>query len=95
MTAKETREERRRDPRRLTLRTGRLFGSGEGADVDGVICAVLDESAHGACLLVPEHASVPDVFVLVLDGRSEQMAGSVKWRNGSRIGVLIAALAAE
>jgi hypothetical protein len=94
MTADDASEERRRTPRELTLRTGRLFGSGEGADVNGVICAVLDQSADGACLLVPEGADLPDVFVLVLDGSSEQMACTMKWRSGSRIGVLVAASSA-
>jgi len=52
----------RRHPRYLTLRTGKIECQGERID-----CAVLNVSAAGACLLVPNAADLPDSFELVVD----------------------------
>jgi hypothetical protein len=81
------RDNRRKIPRTLTLRTGLIVASADSADGDGIACAVLDESPDGACLLVPENAAIPDSFSLVLDGGDDRQACSVKWRTGCRIGV--------
>ncbi len=77
-------EERRRAPRELTLRTGRITTGRASPAVD---CAVLDISATGAQLLVPKDAATPEEFTLVIDPFGNRRDCRVVWRNGARIGV--------
>jgi hypothetical protein len=80
----DSRDDRRKDPRMLTLKTGLIsVGSAQG---EGIVCAVLDESPDGACLLVPQNAAIPDSFLVVLDGSNVRLSCALKWRNGCRIG---------
>ncbi len=77
--------DRRRDPRVLTLRTAKLSWFGQ---LQPIQCAVLDLSAGGACILVPEDLKVPLVVSLEL----EQPPGPphrcrVRWRRGAKLGL--------
>ena len=76
--------ENRRSERRLTLQTGKIVSSDEALSFD---CAILDISDHGARLLVPLGASVPDAFTLFMDHDKATHECKVTWREGPRIGV--------
>src|SRR5262245_50974254 len=76
--------ERRQDPRWLTFKTGRI----RLADAaDEIACAILDISAHGACILIPVGAQLQDDFALAVDFTGESLACRICWRSGNRVGV--------
>ncbi len=56
--------ERRKHRRTLTFKTGKIT---RGNEMPALDCAILDISACGSCLLVPEGAEVPPTFILTLD----------------------------
>jgi PilZ domain len=73
----------RRSKRHLTFRTGKIVCS------DGTIsfdCAVLNISDHGACILVPVGATVPESFTLHVDHEKPVRECKLAWREGARIG---------
>jgi hypothetical protein len=74
----------RRSERHLTLRTGKIMSAG-GADA--LECAILNVSAHGACLLVPSSVEVPHEFSLSIDGETAMRSCTVAWKSGARLGV--------
>jgi PilZ domain len=76
--------ERRKHPRALTFKTGKIASSNE---MPAIECAVLDISAGGACLLVPDGVELPRTFVLVLDPTGTTHTCNVERTSGSRIGV--------
>jgi hypothetical protein len=76
--------ERRKNPRVLTLKTGKLSISNRASAID---CAILDISDTGACLLVPADAEVPGSFSLAIDGDQEPHYCTMKWKRGARLGV--------
>jgi PilZ domain-containing protein len=75
---------RHHSPRTLTLNTGKITVR-DG--IVGVDCAILDFSGNGACVLVPDAAEVPAVFLLSIDGTKTTYSCVVRWRTRSRIGV--------
>lgn len=77
----------RRSERRLTLRTGKIFPPDREFSFD---CAVLNISTHGACVLVPDGASVPENFTLRIDRDDAAHSCTLAWREGARIGVSFA-----
>ena len=77
-------DERRKYPRALSLKTGKIVSDILAEPID---TAVLDISEEGACLLVPDIADVPDSFHLVIDPGNRKLKCEVRWKNGFRIGV--------
>jgi len=76
--------ERRRESRRLTLKTGTIRFLGDDTTVD---CAIFDLSAGGACLVVPVRADIPNTFDLAIHPDRASRACRVRWRSGNKIGV--------
>jgi hypothetical protein len=76
--------ERRRQPRRLTLKTGTIRFPG---DDNAVQCAIFDLSGGGACLVVPAGADIPGTFDLAIDPDRTSRVCRVRWKSGNKIGV--------
>jgi PilZ domain len=76
--------EKRRGERHLTLRTGKIIAANEASAFE---CAILNISARGACILVPDGAKAPTTFTLLIDGEAESQSCKLAWREGPRIGV--------
>ena len=77
-------DERRKFPRALSLKTGKIVSELIAEPID---TAVLDLSEEGACLLVPDIADIPATFDLILDAVGKKLACEVRWKTGYRIGV--------
>lgn len=77
-------QDRRQQPRHLTLRTGKIHGAGTASEID---CAIFDISDGGACLLLPKGVEVADTFLLTVDPTGVSYACRVAWRAGHRVGV--------
>jgi PilZ domain len=75
---------RHHSPRTFTLNTGKITVRNGSLSVD---CAILDFSANGACVLVPDAAEIPAVFFLSIDGTRSTYSCVVRWRTRSRIGL--------
>jgi hypothetical protein len=73
-----------REDRVLTLKTAQISADGMSLRID---CAILNLSAHGACLLVSDESEIPDRFHLATDFGGPRYECKVAWRNDSRIGV--------
>ena len=52
-----------------------------------ILCAILNMSEAGACILVPDPAEIPETFDLVVDPTGSKFTCTVKWRSENRIGV--------
>ncbi len=76
--------EKRKVSRRLILDTGKIVSPELATEIG---TAVLDLSAEGACLLVPDITEVPNVFELVLDSDAKTRKCETRWKAGYRIGV--------
>jgi|RhiMethySRZTD1v2_1073278.scaffolds.fasta_scaffold1369855_2 hypothetical protein len=76
--------ERRESPRWLTFRTGRIQSIATPSEI---VCAILDISETGACILIPVGAQVHEVFDLAMDPEGASVPCRVAWRSGNRIGV--------
>jgi hypothetical protein len=76
--------ERRKSPRTITLKTGKLIVAAAAPAID---CAILDESEAGACLLVPDATVIPKTFDLAIDRSERIFACRLAWNKGNRIGV--------
>ena len=74
---------RHHSPRTLTLNTGRITVRDGSLSVE---CTILDFSGNGACVLVPDAAEIPAVFLLSIDGTTTTYSCVVRWRTRSRIG---------
>lgn len=70
----------------LTLNTGTITGRDETLNVD---CSILDFSGNGACVLVPDAAEIPAVFLLSIDGTKTTYSCVIRWRMRNRIGVAV------
>jgi PilZ domain len=76
-------QERRKSPRRRTLKSGRIgFNRTTGID-----CRVRNLSLTGACLELASQIGVPDDFVLLVESNRLQQPCHVVWRAASRLGV--------
>lgn len=75
---------RRTEPRKLTLQTGQIITN---ASEPPVVCAILNSSSSGVCLLVPRQADIPDEFELLIDADGTRWSCVVAWRDDCRIGV--------
>jgi PilZ domain len=76
--------ERRREPRRLILKTGTIRPPGDRNPID---CAIFDLSKGGACLVVPPETDVPETFELAIDPERRSRACRVRWQSSNKIGV--------
>jgi hypothetical protein len=74
----------RRSERHLVLKTGQIISAESTNALD---CAILNVSAQGACILIPNRASVPNEFGLRIDGEIAVRPCTVAWRTGARVGV--------
>ena len=80
----------RRSERHLTLKTAKIVAANSAAAID---CAILNISEHGACILVPEGATVAGSFELFIDHDGSAHHCQLAWRQGTKIGVSFEALA--
>jgi hypothetical protein len=76
--------EKRRSPRALTFKTGRIVSLASDLEM---LAAVLDISEGGACLLVPDIRQVPDRFQFFVDGKPATLCCAVRWKSGHKVGV--------
>jgi hypothetical protein len=76
--------DKRRSQRQLTLMTAKIFCDRHAAAVD---CAVVNISEGGACILLSDPATVPNLFNLAIDNEGKMRGCRVAWRSGNRIGV--------
>lgn len=76
--------ERRRLPRRKTLKTAYIAYRTLGTTID---CVVKNLSAGGARLDVESAHGIPDAFDLILKTESRQHVCKIVWRDEYRIGV--------
>ena len=75
--------EGRKFVRNLVLKTGAIVcGTGER-----IVCAVLNLSDNGACLLVASTENVPDSFDVVLDPDGKTHSCRLAWKSMTKIGV--------
>ncbi len=77
-------QDRRREPRILTLKTGKIVSDQDRVEI---ATAVLDISDRGACLLVSDASHVPDTFQLFIDYKAEAHNCQVRWKAGHKIGI--------
>jgi len=75
--------ERRREHRSRTLRSGKIVFNNKRSVID---CVVRNQSDTGACLQISNPASVPAAFDLI-DGDGVSRASQVIWRSETRIGI--------
>ena len=74
----------RRSERHLTFKTARIVATNHDISLE---CVLLNESQHGACVLVPVGSRVEDHFALFIDGDEAPHRCTVAWRDGPRLGV--------
>ena len=74
-------ENRRAFTRSSVVWTGRIQAGEQESD-----CVILNISANGAKLQLPEGAVFPDDVVLYVD-RFDGLEASIRWRKGRRMGV--------
>jgi hypothetical protein len=83
ISTEEVMDERRKLPRRRTLKAGSItFNQDSGVD-----CRVRNLSPIGACLEVASQVGIPDDFVLVVETDHVKMPCHVIWRTATRLGV--------
>jgi hypothetical protein len=78
-----TMTERRRTPRRRTLKAGIIIFNNGG----GLSCMVRNLSPAGACIEVESPQGIPDAFTLVIESDNLMRRCHIGWRNEKRIGV--------
>jgi hypothetical protein len=76
--------QRKTDPRRRTLKPGKIVFNRRGSVID---CMVRNMSAAGACLEFPSTVGVPDRFDLVIASETHPRACLVAWKDRTRLGV--------
>jgi hypothetical protein len=79
----EAQPERRKVPRRRTLKAG-LITFNRAATIE---CQVRNLSPVGACLDVPSQIGIPEEFTLVVDHEHLKKKCRVIWRKPTRLGV--------
>jgi two-component system cell cycle response regulator len=79
----ELKQDRRRLPRKRTLKKGRIVFNNRNSVLD---CVVRNLSAQGALLIVPSVFGIPDEFQLYIDSAGCH-AAHVIWRGKSSLGV--------
>jgi PilZ domain len=75
---------RRRQPRQLTLKTGKIHSRDIPSEID---CAILDISDEGARILLPAGVKLSDTFDLTVDPQGESYFCRVAWQLQNKIGV--------
>src|SRR5437879_1502894 len=75
--------DRRHELRQLTLKKGKIRSPGIPVEID---CALLDFSARGTCILLPDAGRVPDTFELTVDPGGERYFCHVAWKSPNKIG---------
>jgi len=76
--------ERKTDPRRRTLKAGKIVFDRRNCVID---CRVRNVSAAGACLELPSTVGVPDRFDLLIASETHARACRVAWKDDTRVGV--------
>jgi hypothetical protein len=76
--------ERRRAPRQLALKTGKIRALYLPSDID---CAIFNISSKGASILLPIGTRVPDTFQLTIDPGRDDYICRLAWKSGNKIGV--------
>jgi hypothetical protein len=76
-------QERRKVPRRRTLKAGSIAFNRAG----GIDCRVRNLSPIGACLEVSSQIGIPDDFVLMIERDHLKQHCHVIWRLEARLGV--------
>jgi len=76
-------QERRKVPRRRTLKAGSIAFNRAG----GIDCRVRNLSPIGACLEVSSQIGIPDDFVLMIEHDHLKQHCHVVWRLEARLGV--------
>jgi hypothetical protein len=76
-------EERRKVPRRRTLKAGTIMFNRAG----GIDCRVRNLSPQGACLEVASQVGIPAAFVLVIAYDHLRQPCQVVWRTSTKLGV--------
>lgn len=79
----EAMDERRKLPRRRTLKAGSITLNHDGS----VDCRVRNQSPIGACLKLASQLGIPDDFVLVVETDHVKAPCHVVWRTAMRLGV--------
>jgi hypothetical protein len=82
----DTMDEHREQPRRRTLKSGKIEFNGGGA----ISCTVRNVSQEGACLEFESPMGVPNTFILLIESDHAMQSCQVRWRKGNRIGVVFA-----
>ena len=77
-------QDRRRLPRRRTLKTGHIICDERQSPIE---CLVRNLSSKGALLQTPGVFSIPDNFELQVDGRTKAHTVSVVWKRDDKMGV--------
>ncbi len=77
-------QERRKSPRRRTLKAGTIVFNRDG----GISCRVRNLSSAGACLEVTSPFGIPDSFTLVIESDHFRQPCRVIWKKSNLIGIL-------
>ena len=80
----ELKHDLRQSPRRRTLKGARIVFNDRRSVID---CVVRNLSAHGALLLLPNVAGVPNDFDLCIDGETACHLAHVVWKSKGSMGV--------
>lgn len=78
-------EERRRETRHRTLRSGKIVFNDRRSVVD---CLVRNLSPGGACLQVNTSFGLPAAFELMIDGNERGIPADMAWATQTRVGVV-------
>ena len=76
--------ERRREHRNRTLRTGKIIFNNRKSVID---CVVRNLSDFGACLQVNGTAGIPRTFDILIDGDTMSRICQVTWMTEARVGI--------
>jgi hypothetical protein len=77
-------EERRRSPRKRTLKGAKIIFNHRHCVVD---CVVRNLTSQGALLIVPNVAGIPNDFDLYIDGEPNNHSAHVIWKTKNSLGV--------
>ena len=79
-----TENNQRRHPRQRVLKDGKIFSSSLNCVFD---VKIRDLSASGALIRMPENASLPSAFSLLVVSERKLHAAEVRWRKGDTVGL--------
>src|SRR5262245_60436741 len=91
MTQDRIMEERRKEARVSTLKSGKIVFDNKLPAID---CLIRNLSESGACLQVNSTKGLPDGFGLLIDGAEEALSSRVVWITDTRLGIEFGAASA-